>query len=179
MAVDALMTESLNRSSRRFSARSGTCTDVLRAIGLIKARADGPGRIVLDVLVGSLFSGAVVRVYEEQPLLVNSASRARTPDRVAAVVRHAGSVFDTLPGLEEDPAGDGDGMPLPKPPPSGSRRSRTPRWRARTDSAEARLPCGLGHRLSCQIDDRFRRARPPAPAYLKRYGTPGNSNSTR
>ncbi len=126
-----------------------------------------------------IFSGILVRVYEEQPLLVHSAWRARTPDRVEAVVRHAGSVFDTLFGLEEDPAGNGDGMPLPKAPPHGSRRSRTPKWRAPPDSAEARLPCGLGHRQSCQIDGRFRRARPPAPAYLKRCGMPGNSNSTR
>ncbi len=61
------------------------------------------GRIVLEALSHVTFDGVVVRVYQENPLVVHYAKRASTQCRIDAVAKEAAAVFESLVGqLEEE-----------------------------------------------------------------------------
>ncbi len=68
----------------------------------MKTQHESEGRIVLEALTHVSFDGVVVRVYQEEPLIVHYAKRATSQSRIDTITHEAVAVFESLPGHLED-----------------------------------------------------------------------------
>lgn len=125
LAIQRLIESGVVGGFRPYSSRLDVPDTSWTTTGILKSQHEGDGRIVLEALSHTSVDGVVVRVYQENPLVIHYAKRASSRGQIDAITREAAAVFESLPGhLEEETVEDLEGLGLhigdllnPIPPP--------------------------------------------------------------
>lgn len=103
LAIERIVASGLSGVWRPYSSRLGSSDSTWTSTGIFKSQIEGDGRIVLEALTLVSFDGVVVRVYQEDPLVIHYAKRASTQLRIDTITKEAAAVFESLPGhLDEE-----------------------------------------------------------------------------
>ncbi len=107
LAIERVIAAGLSGAWRPYSSRLENPETSWTTTGILKSQKEGDGRIVMEALSHVSFDGVVMRVYQEEPLIIHYAKRASTQGRIDAVTKEAAAVFESIPGhLEEEVAED-------------------------------------------------------------------------